>query len=263
MEVTAFQDKMNAPSLSDSGLAGGVAIVTGGSRGIGRAIVETLAAAGMEVAFTWRDNAAAAREVTASGPEGRISDYQVDVRDPAACQTFVESIADRTGRVDVLVNNAGVIRDNLLVALSDEEIREVLRTNVEGTFNMCRAVVPFMMSKRRGSIINLSSVSGAKGGRGQTNYAASKGAIDAFTRSLACEVAARNVRVNAVAPGVIETEMSQTVRDLAGDQITARILLKRYGKPEQIAHAVWFLASRYADYITGQILPVDGGFKMD
>ncbi|RFC46229.1 MAG: 3-oxoacyl-[acyl-carrier protein] reductase [Verrucomicrobia bacterium] len=254
---------MTAPTLTDSGLAGGVAIVTGGSRGIGRAIVETLAAAGMEVAFTYRENAAAAQEVIASGPEGKIIASQVDVKDAAACRSFVESVADRTGKIDVLVNNAGVIRDNLMVALSDDDIREVLQTNVEGTFNMCRAVVPFMMSKRRGSIVNLSSVSGEKGGRGQTNYAASKGAINGFTRSLACEVAARNIRVNAVAPGVIETEMSQTVRDLAGDQITSRILLKRYGKPEHIAHAVWFLASRYADYITGQILTVDGGFKMD
>jgi 3-oxoacyl-[acyl-carrier protein] reductase len=175
----------------------------------------------------------------------------------------VEQIFDRSGRIDVLVNNAGVIRDNLLVALSDEDIHAVLETNVQGTFHMCRAVVPFMMSKRRGAIVNISSVSGEKGGRGQTNYAASKGAINGFTRSLACEVAGRNIRVNAVAPGVIETEMSQAVRDLAGDQITSRILLKKIGKPEHIAHAVWFLASRYAEYITGQILTVDGGFKME
>jgi 3-oxoacyl-[acyl-carrier protein] reductase len=128
---------------------------------------------------------------------------------------------------------------------------------------MCRSVLPFMMSKRRGRIINISSVSGEKGGRGQTNYAASKGAINAMTRSLACEVAARNIRVNAVAPGVIDTEMSKTVRELAGDQITSRILLKRIGKPGDVAHAVWFLASRYSDYTTGQILSVDGGFKME
>jgi len=254
---------MTAPSITDSGLTGGIAIVTGGSRGIGRAIVETLAAAGMEVAFTYRENSAAAEEVIAAGPEGKITAFQVDVRDSAACQAFVEQIADRSGKIDVLVNNAGVIRDNLLGMLSDDDIRAVLQTNVEGVFNMCRVVVPFMMSKRRGSIVNISSVSGEKGGRGQTNYAASKGAINGFTRSLACEVAARNIRVNAVAPGVIETEMSQTVRELAGDQITSRILLKRIGKPEHIAHAVWFLASRYADYITGQIVTVDGGFKME
>ena len=187
----------------------------------------------------------------------------MDVRDSAACQAFVEETEARTERIDVLVNNAGVIRDGLLGMLSDDDIRTVLATNVEGAFNMCRSVLPFMMSKRRGRIINISSVSGEKGGRGQTNYAASKGAINAMTRSLACEVAARNIRVNAVAPGVIDTEMSKTVRELAGDQITSRILLKRIGKPGDIAHAVWFLASRYSDYITGQVLSVDGGFKME
>ncbi len=254
---------MNAPSLADSGLADGVAIVTGGSRGIGRAIVGTLAAAGMEVVFTYLGNAAAAEETVAAFPGAKISAKCVDVRDSAACTAFVEEVADRTERIDVLVNNAGVIRDGLLGMLSDDDIRTVLATNVEGAFNMCRSVLPFMMSKRRGRIVNISSVSGEKGGRGQTNYAASKGAINAMTRSLACEVAPRNIRVNAVAPGVIDTEMSKTVRELAGDQITSRILLKRIGKPEDIAHAVWFLASRYSDYITGQILSVDGGFKME
>ncbi len=254
---------MTSPSLADSGLADGVALVTGGSRGIGRAIVGTLAAAGMEVVFTYLGNAAAAEETIAAFPGAKISAKCVDVRDSAACQAFVEETEERTGRIDVLVNNAGVIRDNLLGMLSDDDIRTVLATNVEGAFNMCRSVLPFMMSKRRGRIINISSVSGEKGGRGQTNYAASKGAINGFTRSLACEVASRNIRVNAVAPGVIDTEMSKTVRELAGDQITARILLKRIGKPEDIAHAVWFLASRYSDYITGQVLSVDGGFKME
>jgi 3-oxoacyl-[acyl-carrier protein] reductase len=124
-------------------------------------------------------------------------------------------------------------------------------------------VVPHMISKRRGKIVNISSVSGEKGGRGQTNYAASKGAVNAFTKALAVELAPRGIRVNAVAPGVIETEMSRTVRELAGDQIQARILLKRIGKPEDIANAVWFLSSKYADYITGEILHVDGGFKME
>ena len=254
---------MNAPSLTDSGLAGAVAIVTGGSRGIGRAIVEVLAASGMEVIFTYRENAVAAAEVAASVAGAKITAEKVDVRDAAACAAFAEKIFDRTERIDLLVNNAGIIRDNPLGALEAEDVRVVLETNVEGTFNMSRAVVPYMISQRRGKIVNLSSVSGEKGGRGQTNYAASKGAINAFTRALAVEVAPRGIRVNAVAPGVIETEMSQAVRELAGDQIKSRILLRRYGRPEEVAHAVWFLSSRYADYITGQILPVDGGFKME
>jgi 3-oxoacyl-[acyl-carrier protein] reductase len=254
---------MNSPTLTDSGLNGAVAIVTGGSRGIGRAIVQTLAAAGMEVVFTCRDNAAAAVEVSAPHPNGKVAAQAADVRDPAACAALAEQVYERTGRIDVLVNNAGVIRDNPLGALEPADVRAVIETNVEGTFNMTRAVVPFMISQRRGKIVNVSSVSGEKGGRGQTNYAASKGAINAFTRALAVEVASRGITVNAVAPGVIETEMSRAVRELAGDQIKARILLRRYGRPEEVAHAVWFLSSRYADYITGQILHVDGGFKME
>src|SRR5450756_1269710 len=216
----------------------------------------------MEVVFTYRDNAAAAGEVIAANPGKTISAEKVDVRDSAACAAFVEKIVERTGKIDVLVNNAGVIRDNLLSMLEDDDVKAVLDTNVTGTFNMTRAVAPHMISKRRGKIVNISSVSGEKGGRGQTNYAASKGAINAFTKSLAVELAPRGIRVNAVAPGVIETEMSRAVRELAGDQIKSRILLRRFGRPEEVAHAVWFLASRYADYITGQILPVDGGFKM-
>jgi 3-oxoacyl-[acyl-carrier protein] reductase len=254
---------MNNPSLNDSGLADKVAIVTGGSGGIGRAIVQVLAAAGMDVVFTYRGNATAAAEISAENPGAKISSAVVDIRDSAACAAFAETVFDRTGRIDLLVNNAGVIRDNPLTALEDDDVRVVLETNVNGTFNMTRAVVPYMISKRRGKIVNLSSVSGEKGGRGQTNYAASKGAINAFTRSLAVEVAPRGITVNAVAPGVIETEMSRAVRELAGDQINSRILLRRVGQPEEVAHAVWFLSSRYADYITGQVLHVDGGFKME
>lgn len=255
---------MNSPEAAkDAGLGGGVVIVTGGSRGIGRAIVERLAAAGMDVNFTYRGNAAAANEVIAANPGGKITAAAVDVRDSAACAAFVEQVADRAGRIDLLVNNAGVVRDNPLTALEDEDVRVVLETNVVGVFNMARAVAPYLISQRRGKIINLSSVSGEKGGRGQTNYAASKGAINAFTRSLAVELAPRGITVNAVAPGVIETEMSRPVRELAGEQILSRILLRRIGRPEEVAHAVWFLASSYADYITGQILHVDGGFKME
>jgi 3-oxoacyl-[acyl-carrier protein] reductase len=172
-------------------------------------------------------------------------------------------VAERCGRIDVLINNAGVIRDNLLALLEDDDIRTVLDTNVGGVFNVTRAVVPHMISKRAGKIINLSSVSGEKGGRGQTNYAASKGAINAFTRALAVELASRRITVNSVAPGVIETEMSREVRDRAGDEVKSRILLRRFGTPQEVARAVWFLASSYADYITGQVLNVDGGFKME
>jgi 3-oxoacyl-[acyl-carrier protein] reductase len=254
---------MTAPTLSDGGLAGGVAVVTGGSRGIGRAIVEVLAAAGMEVCFTYRENSAAASEVIAGCGGAKVSAEQVDVRDAAACAAFTDKLLGRTERIDVLVNNAGVIRDNVLGLLEEQDVKVVLDTNVGGAFNMTRTIVSHMILQRRGKIINISSVSGEKGGRGQTNYAASKGAINAFTRSLAVELASRSINVNAVAPGVIETEMSRAVRERAGDAVKSRILLRRIGRPEEVAYAVWFLSSKYADYITGQILHVDGGFKME
>ena len=254
---------MKSPTIEESGLRDGVAIVTGGSRGIGRAIVEVLAAAGMEVIFTYRENTAAAEEVIQANPDARITSEAVDSRDSAACTTLAEQIFDRTGRIDLLVNNAGVIRDNLLAMLEDDDIRTVLETNITGTMFMSRAVIPHMMARRRGKIINLSSVSADKAGRGQANYAASKGAINAFTRALAVELASRNITVNAVAPGVIETEMSRAVREMAGDMVKSKILLRRIGQPADIANAVWFLASPYADYITGQVLSVDGGFKME
>jgi 3-oxoacyl-[acyl-carrier protein] reductase len=249
----------------DSGLAGKVAIVTGGSRGIGRAIVELFAAEGADVTLFYRDQAAAAEEVVAAAKAAgmKVASEQVDVRDSKACAAAVDRVAERAGRIDILVNNAGMIRDNQLAAMDDEDVSLVLDTNVGGVFNVTRAVVPHMIVQRAGKIINLSSVAGEKGGRGQTNYAASKGAVNAFTRALAVELAPRKITVNAVAPGVIETEMSQAVRDMAGDAVKARILLKRYGKAEEVAYAVWFLASRYADYVTGQVIGVDGGFKME
>ena len=248
-----------------SGIEGKTAIVTGGSRGIGRAIVELLAAEGADVTFFYRDNGAAAADVVAAGRArgAAITALQVDIRDSVACATAVDSIAERHGRIDILVNNAGITRDNALAAFDDDDVAAVLDTNVSGVFNVTRAVVPYMTSQRAGTIINLSSVSGDKGGRGQTNYAASKGAINAFTRALAVELASRKIRVNAVAPGVIETEMSADVREQSGDEALKKILLRRYGQPEDIAYAVWFLASAYASYVTGQVLSVDGGFKME
>jgi 3-oxoacyl-[acyl-carrier protein] reductase len=249
----------------DSGLAGKVVIVTGGSRGIGRAIVELFSAEGADVTFLFRESSAAAGEVVAAGrAAGRqITAEQVDVRDPQGCAAAVERVAERGGRIDVLVNNAGVVRDNLLGLLEDDDMRAVLDTNIGGIFNVTRAVVPHMIARRAGKIINVSSVAGEKGGRGQTNYAASKGAINAFTRALAVELAPRRITVNAVAPGVIETDMSQAVRDGAGEEVKSRILLRRFGTPIDVAYAIWFLASRYADYITGEVLHVDGGFKME
>jgi 3-oxoacyl-[acyl-carrier protein] reductase len=249
----------------DGGLTGTVALVTGGSRGIGRAIVEQLAAEGAQVTFFYRARAGAADEVVAAARarDERVCAEQVDVRDAAACDAAVARLAERCGRIDLLVNNSGIARDGLLGMLSEREIGDVLATNVGGVFNVTRAVVPHLIARRSGKIITVSSVAAEKGGRGQTNYAASKGALNAFTRALAVELAPRGITVNAVAPGVIDTEMSAGVRARAGDAVNDRILLRRIGTPAEVAQVVVFLASRYADYLTGQIVGVDGGFKME
>ena len=249
----------------DSGIEGKTAIVTGGGRGIGREIVKMLAAEGADVSFFYLKDKEAAEALEAEcGASGdNVTAVQVDVRSAENCRRAVESVLDRTDRIDILVNNAGVIRDNLLPAFTEDEINDVLATNVLGVFHVSAAVAPVMMRQRGGAIINISSVSGEKGGKGQTNYAASKGAVNAFTRALAVELAPRKIRVNAVAPGVIDTEMSREVRELAGEQALGRILLGRYGTAVEVASVVCFLASRYGEYINGEIIHVDGGFKME
>jgi 3-oxoacyl-[acyl-carrier protein] reductase len=242
-----------------------VAIVTGGSRGIGRAIVNALAAEGAKVALVYRGSKEAAdatvQAITKSG--GTAVAYQVDVTDPKAAQECVEAVEKQWGPVNILVNNAGVIHDDLFVRLEPDNWNKVLATNLGGTYNFCKAVAYGMMKQRKGRIINVSSVAADHVNMGQTNYAASKGAINSFTRALAVELASRGVTVNAIAPGFIDTDMSAAVRNKAGDMIEKKYIpMKRIGKPEEIAKVALFLASEDASYITGQVLTVDGGLSL-
>lgn len=241
-----------------------VALVTGGSRGIGRAIVKAFAAEGARVAFVYRGSQPAAdslvQEVVQGG--GTVLALQADVSDPAAAQACIERIEKEWGRFDILVNNAGIIKDDLFVRMEPEAWNAVLQTNLGGVFNFCRAVAYTLMKQRRGRIINISSVAAEHVNQGQTNYAASKGAINSFTRALAVELASRGVTVNAVAPGFIETDMSEAVRNKAGDMIKKLIPMRRLGKPEDIARVAVFLASEDGSYITGQVLTVDGGLSL-
>lgn len=245
-------------------LDGKTAIVTGGSRGIGRACVESLAAAGARVAFVYQRNQEAATALAdalrAAGHDVRA--VQADVRDYDRAHQLCEELENEWGQLDVLVNSAGVIQDGLFATMGPEAWQSVVETNLTGTYNYCHAVTRPMMSRRAGSIVNLSSVAAEFGSRGQVNYAASKGGIEGLTRCLAKELAARKVRVNAVAPGMIETDMSEAVRGLAGDKIKDVIPLKRVGQPVEIASVVTFLASDLASYLTGQVIRVDGGLSL-
>lgn len=245
-------------------LQGKVALVTGASRGIGQAIARALAKEGAKVAIVYNRSPEPAEklvlEIAQSGGEALA--FQANVKDFDAAQKIVDQVIDKWGQLDILVNNAGVIRDKLFVTMDADDWNEVIGTNLGGAFNFSRAAGVVMMRARKGKIINISSVAGAFGGTGQVNYSASKGGINSMTRALAAELAKRNVTVNAIAPGVIETEMSQAVRNLVGDEMNKMIPLRRVGKPEEIAALAVFLASPAADYITGQVITIDGGLSL-
>jgi 3-oxoacyl-[acyl-carrier protein] reductase len=245
-------------------LEGKVAVVTGGGRGIGAAIVRRLAQEGAIVVFCDitldEETDRLVQEVSAKG--GTVRALVADVRKQEDAERVVHAVQEEFGRVDILVNNAGIVRDKLVLMMTPEEWDMVLAVNLTGVYNFSKVAAEVMLRQRSGKIINMSSVAGASGGRGQANYAASKGGINAFTRALALELAKRNITVNAVAPGVVVTSLSKNVRTLTKDAIKGMVPLGRYAEPEDIAGVVLFLASPAADYMTGQVITVDGGLSV-
>ncbi|OGO59432.1 MAG: 3-oxoacyl-[acyl-carrier-protein] reductase [Chloroflexi bacterium RBG_16_72_14] len=245
-------------------LTGKVAIVTGGSRGIGRAVSIMLARQGANVAFL--DRAACLVDDHTKGDVEALGRRSIcvggDVTDPASCAATVEETIREFGRVDILVNNAGITRDDLAMRMTDNAWAEVINTNLTGSFYMARAVLRPMIRQRSGRIINMSSVSGQMGNAGQANYSASKAGLIGLTKALAREVASRGITVNAVAPGFVVTELTESLPDNVKDGIKAATPLGRFATPDEIASAVCFLASDEAAYITGQVLGVDGGLAM-
>jgi 3-oxoacyl-[acyl-carrier protein] reductase len=241
-------------------LSGRNALVTGSTRGIGRAIAETLAKSGARVAIVGRDlqKAQDAAASVGSGAQG----FACDVTDTAAVAKLVADVEAAFGSIDILVNNAGITRDNLVMRLKDEDWDAVLNANLRGAFAAIRAVSRGMMKRRTGRIINVSSIIGIIGNKGQANYAASKAGLIALTKSVAKELGSRNILVNAVAPGFIETEMTEAMTPEAREGLGKQIALERLGTPQDVAATVAFLASDLASYITGQVLVVDGGMVM-
>ena len=245
-------------------LKGKIAVVTGGSRGIGRAVCEKLASLGADIAFSYAGNAAAAQETEAAcrALGVRVLAMQADVGKSEAVTAFFDAVLKEFGRVDILVNNAGITRDGLAMRMKEEEFDQVIETNLKGTFLCMKAVARPMMKQRRGRIINLSSVVALRGNPGQVNYCASKAGVIGMTKSLARELASRGITVNAVAPGFIETDMTAGLPEDVKTSMAAGIPMARMGRPEDVANAVAFFASDEAGYVTGQVLCVDGGMAM-
>lgn len=240
------------------------ALITGATRGIGKQIAITLAKQGYNIALNYRKENEelenTKKEIEKIGVQ--ILAVKGDVANFEDCENFVKQVIERFRQIDVLVNNAGITKDMLLMRMKKEDFEQVIDTNLVGTFNVTKNVVPYMMKARSGRIINISSVVGISGNAGQTNYSASKAGIIGFTKSLAKEIASRNILVNAVAPGFIETNMTDVLKDDVKQEIAKNIPLKRMGTAQDVANVVKFLASDDSSYITGQVINVDGGMLM-
>lgn len=238
-----------------------VCLVTGASRGIGRAIAQSMAEHGASIAFTYLSSPDKAKvledELAANGV--KVKGYQSDASNFAAAEKLIADVLADFGKIDVVVNNAGITRDNLLMRMSEDSFNEVIRTNLNSVFNVTKAVQKSMLKERNGSIINMTSVVGVKGNAGQANYAASKAGIIGFTKSIALELGSRNIRCNAIAPGFIETEMTDVLNRDVVNQWREAIPMKRGGTPKDVADLVVFLASDMSSYITGQVIHVNGG----
>ena len=241
-----------------------LAIITGGTRGIGKQIALTFAKEGYNIAINYRTENEDLKNTKKEIEENNVKcfTFQGDVTNFKDCEQFVKQIVEEFGNIDVLVNNAGITRDTLLMRMKEEDFKQVIDTNLIGTFNVTKNVISYMMKARSGRIINISSVVGISGNAGQTNYSASKAGIIGFTKSLAKEVASRNITVNAVAPGFIETQMTDVLKDDIKEEIAKKIPLKRMGTPQDVANVVRFLASNDSSYITGQVINIDGGMLM-
>ncbi|QFG54344.1 3-oxoacyl-[acyl-carrier-protein] reductase [Chryseobacterium sp.] len=241
-------------------LEGKVALITGGSRGIGKGIVERFAEQGAQVAFTYAGSVEKAAELEKSlSSTTKIKGFQSDASDFDAAQKLVDDVIAEFGKVDILINNAGITRDGLLLRMSKDDWDIIMKTNLDSVFNLTKAVIKPMMKARNGSIINMSSVVGIQGNAGQANYAASKAGVIGFTKSVALELGSRNIRCNAIAPGFIETEMTAALDQKVIEEWRNDVPLKRGGMPEDVANACVFLGSDMSAYITGQVLNVCGG----
>ncbi|REC44794.1 3-oxoacyl-[acyl-carrier-protein] reductase [Chryseobacterium pennipullorum] len=241
-------------------LEGKVALITGATRGIGKGIAEMFAQQGAKVAFTYAGSVDKAKELEAAlSSVTQIKGYQSDASDYDAAQKLVDEVMAEFGQIDILINNAGITKDNLLLRMSKEDWDKVIKVNLDSVFNLTKAVIKPMMKARAGSIINMTSVVGVKGNAGQANYAASKAGVIGFTKSVALELGSRNIRCNAIAPGFIETEMTAVLDEKTVQGWRDGVPMKRGGQPEDIANACVFLGSEMSAYITGQTLNVDGG----
>ncbi len=238
-----------------------IVLVIGGSKGIGEAIVKRIAGSDRKIIFTYFQSRKNAEKISKWFISSNLdhSFHQLDISDPDKVNAFVEEIGDEHKQIDILINNAGIVKDNPLYLIDNDDWDKVISTNLNGVFFVCRAVSKYMIRRRRGVIVNISSIVAKTGSRGQANYCASKGGVESLTRSLAVELARKNIRVNCVSPGVIETGMTKHMLEKYKDIITSGILLNRIGKPEEAANVVNFLISADASYINGQIIHVDGG----